>query len=546
MNDLNINLGCCAPKQIINFDIALDNIDDIKIYDNCNEYNLNSLEYAYSVDNVCWSCYMDYNKFIYIIQSLNVDFYLRIKVQGYVNKITKNNINFNNYTVQIDSDFKFSDINKLNNQNVYNPYSNLDCAIELQQQLSEMVASMFGIPIYYFKINPIETSKDLTFKEYTLMNVKSVKQIKMVVKDGQMPSAKPEFNDFGLDWESDWDVEITKGMFATAFGTDVQPTENDLIYVPMMKRMWQVNNAYEEKNDTLMWIGTSFKLSLSKYQSKQSIDLNDVEDLVNSFVKNKYEDIFGDEENYGSNSHNLETPLYAPNNLYNVYESDAIRKYVTCDSINIEDENIWYKGSLIANSKYVINNDNLDSKVIYQKQFCGDNLTCSFIITPQKSNVNNKLISIGDVSLYKKYENNNIIIYLNKDENIKISLPIISSSKYIIIFRYSKNMNLIELSAYKYIYNDKVPEYKLNKYHYWFDMNNVVDKSIAKYNIELQQETKSDIILYGLLGSITNIKILDIYYDNISEIVQMEPTNSHILINDTARKIVGNYGVPLN
>lgn len=546
MNNININLGSCEPKQIINFNIAINKFENIEILNNCNNnYDLTNLLYSYSIDNVCWSCYMDYDKFIYITESLSSDFYIRIKIQGVIKEIKINNKPFFEYSTQLDSDFNFSELTQCSNQqNMFNPYANLDCAINLQQQLSELVGAMFGIPIYYFKVNPDNNSKDLTFKEYTLMQVDSVKQIKMIVKDGKMPSAKPEFNDFGLDWDNDWEVEITKGMFATAFGTTAKPMENDFIYVPMMKRMWQVNNAYEEKNETLMWVGTTFKLALSKYQDRQSIELGNVEELVDKLVKNTYDDIFGDEENLASGSHNLDAPLYAANNLYNVYESDAIRKYVTCDSIDIVETSLWYKGRMIGDYAYSIINDFVDTRVIYQRQFCGDNLTCSFIISPKlSSNSESKLISIGDVTLYKKYENNNIVIYLNKDNNLKISLPV--NNTYFIIFRYSKELNIIELSGYKYIYNDKVPEYKLTKYHYWFDIDNVYQTCVTQYNIEMQQDTKSDIILYGLLGSITNIKIFDIYHDNISEILQMQPTNNHLYLNDTARKLVGNYGVAL-
>ena len=83
-------------------------------------------------------------------------------------------------------------------------------------------------------------------------------------------------------------------MFATAFGITAQPMEGDLIYIPMMKRMWMVNEAYEEKNGSLMWNNTTFKLALVKYQEKGSVDLGDFDSTIDSLVKTKYEDLFGD------------------------------------------------------------------------------------------------------------------------------------------------------------------------------------------------------------------------------------------------------------
>ena len=175
------------------------------------------------------------------------------------------------------------------------------------------------------------------------MDVEAVKQIKLIIKDGQMPSSKPEFAEFGLDWQSDWETEISKGMFATAFGVNAQPLEGDLVYIPMMKRMWMVSGSYEEKNDSLMWNSTTFRVTLVKYQEKGSVDLGDAESLVDSFVKNKYEDLFSDEENVDSGFDSVEAPLYSANNLYAVFESDATRKYVSCNNVNIMPHNTYYK-----------------------------------------------------------------------------------------------------------------------------------------------------------------------------------------------------------
>ena len=291
----SLDLCGCKPIQIININLAINNIDNIKIYDSCNNvYDMNTLQYAYSVDMLCWSCYLSYNDLLTSVVELHSDFYVRIKVQGDISKIELNGNQFLDYTTQLDSSFNFTYCDNSTSSNVYNPYANMDCAIGLYQNLSNTIACITGIPIYYFKLSPNVGSKDITFKEYTLMDVAAVKQIKLVVKDGQMPSSKPEFSDWGLDWQTDWETEISKSMFATAFGPTAQPMEGDLIYIPMMKRMWMVNGAYEEKRDGFMWVATTFKVTLVKYQEKGSVDLGSTEELVNSFVKNKYEDLFGD------------------------------------------------------------------------------------------------------------------------------------------------------------------------------------------------------------------------------------------------------------
>ena len=537
-------LGSCNPPQIVNLSYAISDMSSLKIYGNCNEYDHSEILYSYSIDNVCWSCYMSYDDALSNTVGLNSDFYIRVKISGTICKVELDDQQIFDYTTQLDSGFNFS---SEESSNLYNPYANLDAALELQQQLTENVSSIVGIPIYYFKLAPNVGSKDITFKEYTLMDVESVKQIKLVIADGQMPSSRPEFAEWGMDFQNDWETEITKQSFATAFGINAQPMEGDLIYIPIMKRMWMVNSAYEEKNGSLMWQATTFKLMLSKYQEKGSVDLGDTEDLVNSFVKNKYEDLFGSDNNgtLDSGEASIEAPKYAANTLYQIFESDATRKSMTCDTIEIESNDLYYKGTLISDSKYVFLRNDIESKVIYQNQFCGSECSCSFIINPIIGYYEGEIINIGGISI-KIIQNelsNKTILFINIDENCKIELE--NNSTYICVFRFSKCMNLVDFNAYKYVYNENIPIYKLQKQHYWFDMNNAISSYNGKYNVEYFVRDKADVYISNCYGYITNFKLFDVYTDNLMDLLQMYPTHQHLLINDTARKVVGHPGVVL-
>ena len=79
--------------------------------------------------------------------------------------------------------------------------------------------------------------------------------------------------------------------------------------------------------------------------------------------------------------------------------------------------------------------------------------------------------------------------------------------------------------------------------HYFFDIDNPDDESQSKYTDELVITEKSDIEINNFFGSITNFKLFDLYNDNISELLMMYPNHQHLMINDTARKIVDNDGV---
>lgn len=541
MNLYDTCLEGCQPSQIVNINFAFNNLNNIDILDKCNEpYDKTKLEYAYSIDSLCWSCYMSYDDFLTNTIELKNDFYIRVRVRGQVSGIIINGQKFYDYSVSLETGFTFSYCSNSNtvSNNLFNPYANMECALGLYQQLTESINCIIGIPCYYFKLAPEANSKDLTFKEYALMNVDSVKQIKLIITENQMPSSKPEFNDWGLDWQADWTVEVAKGMFATAFGNTAQPMEGDLVYIPLMKRMWMVNEAYEEKRDAFMWNATTFKVTLVKYQEKDSVDLKDTEELVNTFVKNKYEDLFGDTENVGSGQESTDPPAYNPDTLYPVFKQDATRKYISVDALDFKQGLLYYKGTMIADDVYTFNGY-LKGTIVYQRTYCGEDGTFSFIITPTSDIHSGELLKIGHLKINIKQNKNNTTLTMVNVPNMKLVL--LPNKTYFVYFRFSRQLNVAEFFAAEYKHAD-LPIYRLQNHHYWFDMDNGQRKS-SKYDIELVEENKSEVIIYSFYGSITNIKVFDIYVDDVSEILQMYPTNSHLLVNDTARKVVDMNGL---
>ena len=79
----------------------------------------------------------------------------------------------------------------------------------------------------------------------------------------------------------------------------------------------------------------------------------------------------------------------------------------------------------------------------------------------------------------------------------------------------------------------------------YYDIDNPSGKQILNYSVELEQEKKKDVLLNSINGWITNIKLFDVYIDDISTLMQMYPTHQHLIINDTARKLLDLPGVSL-
>lgn len=532
-----INLGACAPSQVINLNIAVNDFSLLEIYDGNTRLNNEELDWSYSTDSVVWSCWMSYDKAGNNLFEFESDYFIRAKVNSPITKVLYDGAETTEYSTSLAKCFDFD--NAIQNPNQYNPYANTEYAMGLYQQLTETVNSVVGIPIYYFKLAPNVGSKDITFKEYTLMDVDDVKQIKLIVNENQMPSSKPEFSEWGFDFSTDWETEISKTMFASAFGINAQPMEGDLVYIPMMKRMWMVNGAYEEKNEGFMWQNTTFKVALVKYQEKGSVDLGDTEEFINTLVANKYDDLFGNDENRQSGQETVECPEYASMPIYPVFESDAVRKYVSMSEgyFDLNSKLIsspkYNKGIVIAENMYDWTNVLNECIIAYQTPFIGTDGTLAFIITTGSRNCEGKLFNIANIEI-------NINITPQKTTLSVfdiLSLDIESNQTYLVYIRWSKSMNLLELSAIHYTHPSNIPLYNLQNYHYRLDVNNT-KTNVTNYDIELEQCEKKDVITYSFDGKITNIKVYDRYIDNVSELIQMYPTNQHLLINDTARKFV--------
>ena len=127
----------------------------------------------------------------------------------------------------------------------------------------------------------------------------------------------------------------------------------------------------------------------------------------------------------------------------------------------------------------------MQSRIVYQQKYCGDELALSFIIKPEIATYEfeNSLLKIGNVKIMIKQNISETLLYLNVNPNIKLQLT--EHSWYFIIFKWNKKLNSIDAHAYRYKHNEKIPIYMLASQHYFFDIDNPDDESQSKYTDEL-------------------------------------------------------------
>lgn len=154
----------------------------------------------------------------------------------------------------------------------FNPYA-VNRALNLYQDLSKMVNNVFGLDVNYYSIQPQARGKDVVLKEYTLFNVVSEKCIKVLVPQNQFPDNKINFDPFGLNFESPFEIQIDKRYFETIFGRGSQPRKRDIIYFPLTNRVYEINSTYLFRD--FMNAPVYFKIELQKYSPKSNTFFQD-------------------------------------------------------------------------------------------------------------------------------------------------------------------------------------------------------------------------------------------------------------------------------
>ena len=533
----------CAFKRILQFQQAVV-YGPIQVFNENDQDITNTCMYAWSSDGVCWTTWTTYANYLTIAKNIESDFYLRVLLFGGFDRISLNGLFTKCYSIVIDNTNPFL-TDFCSNENLFNPYCNMDCALLLQSQIANSVVCMFGIPIYYFRVTPDTSTADYSFKEFVLHNVVDVKQIKLMIPDGTMPSSNPKFSDLDFDWETDWDVEVGKAQFAQAFGDTVFPKQRDFIYVPMMKRMWEVNSAYDEKNEGLFWRPTTWKLALVKYNERTNVDNNNFEEIIDGWVANKYDETFGKLEDQEQKRETGMTPLTSPThastNLFNIFMEDAVRKAYTKNNMKILDKQYNQKSNVVARNIYRFNEGGM---VTYQEGYCGDEGMLSFILETSGSLaevVSREMVHMGPIRVNMEFNSNDSNFVLRFD---KLSCILDQFSTYLVVCQWNKRTFTTEMKVYKYVHPENVPIYKLRPEMYYFDLDNPIVDAVENYNNDFEVKEKEECYVTGYPCMMTNIKLFNRYLGNeaVKEAMKYLTQHEACVINDPARPIDSGHG----
>ena len=91
-----------------------------------------------------------------------------------------------------------------------------------------------------------------------------------------------------------------------------------------------------------------------------------------------------------------------PANLYSVFKQDSTRKEMTCDTINFQQTTLYHRNTLVMDNCYAFSmlaatqDAFLPIQIIYQRPYCGEDLSLSFVIRCLPGNIyEDDIIEIG-------------------------------------------------------------------------------------------------------------------------------------------------------
>ena len=518
----------CIIKRLITLTVPI-KFQTITVFDDKQVDVTNNSLFSWSMDGVCWTNFVSYEQYLQLAKNIESDFYLRILIMSGFSNLALANKLVDCYTICLYNENPYL-MDLCANQTI-DFYANLDCALQMYTQMSDLICCMIGIPVYYFRVLPDKNTADYTFKEYVLHNVIDMKYLKLVVPDGTMPSSKPQMTEFDFDWEVDWEVEMSKSAFAKAFGDTAFPKQRDIIYIPMMKRMWEVNEAYDEKNEGFMWRPVTWKLALVKWNDKTNINQGDFQDIIDEWAVNRMEDFLPIERTEQERTTGViqtEAPLFKPDTLYTLYMKDAVRGAVTKDEIrSVNDVQLNHRAAVVARNVYDFKSS--DSAIQYQHKYCGDSGELIFILSPQKEHTCT-LIQIGDL----KVTLDNLTIDFN---GLKQQLEL--NHTYVVQCKWDLQTFTTSLNIYPHICTaEGLPPYQIKPEMYIIDFEHPLCQLTKEYNHDFNQQEEQDIYLKPYSVLFTNFKLFNQALseeESARESIKYTTKNDKCILNDVAR-----------
>ena len=312
-----------------------------------------------------------------------------------------------------------------------------------------------------------------------------------------------------------------------------------------------------------MWQSTTWKLGLIKWNEKTNVEQGEFEDLIDNLVVNTNDNVFAEleanEQRRESAVEQTDAPRYVANNIDNVFLEDFIRYKFTKSTIRVIDKQFNHGSLVVAKNMYQFLQPGENCFISYQKGYCGEDATLSFIISTNGEKLDDKqtLISFGNSEIKNKQnieiqcDGSNVYLEdasASLDQTNELNQTIVCTD-YLVICKWSRKNAVKEIFAFPYVGPVDVPSYQVRPEMYKFDFKATdaesVKESVKEYNNDYIAKEQQRVKVHGNAFLLTNIKLYNSYMSNedaIKESLKYTTKNKSCIFNDVARPIDSGNG----
>ena len=342
-------------KQILGFKANISGETNNVYYDK---------EFRYSSDGILWSDYKQLTN-----ENLsNINIYDgKIYLQYRFTQVGNGNLSINSISLDVDYNSEVDSVipecfwnNSVDNSSkivfntgsssVFNPYA-LGQGIQMYNQLSALISSMFGFCVLYFKTEANSRTRDVVLKEYSIEKVIAKDNIKILIPDNQLPTRELQFNSMMLDMPIQFEVHVVKSDFQKVFGKDSHPDPHDYLYLSnYVNKMYMVDSVSDP--DDFGYAASYWRVSLVPYQEFSSVQFEDdslleeTESLVFS-AEGKFDDEVQDEFDDIRKDSQL-------NDVGDFGEGQDLLRECLEPNLRINSENIYNKWTVVSKQHYAL------------------------------------------------------------------------------------------------------------------------------------------------------------------------------------------------
>jgi hypothetical protein len=278
----------------------------------------------------------------------------------------------------------------------WNPYD-LSRASQMYNQLSAVASNLFGFCVKYFKTASDQRSKDVILKEYSLYNVISSAEVKLMLPDNELPTREIQFNPLMMDFPVQFEVHIVKSAFQQVFGVGSKPQQKDYLYFEQyLNKMYEVDAVAEA--DDFLYSGSYWRVSLVPYQQRTAVlypdkNIEEEKDSLVSSVENKFK----------TERDNEFEDVRKPNqyNTIGTLSNDYVRRILD-KKLLIKEENLYNNWTIVSKYNYQLSTMDKFSDAVEYKYNEGwsntDDRSFTFWIRPKYTNPIGTNIIITSIS----------------------------------------------------------------------------------------------------------------------------------------------------